>query len=204
VRHAQEEPGAHDAGDGPQAGVEARRIGDGIDAAIEDVIAVVREERRGAHPAQHGREARLGQAGTAEADGERHHLDGQLPPTPERFHQLFAPHQDDEAPRRGGDHLLTQERAAVPLDHVQMRVDLVRAVDREIDRGPAVEGDQRDAQLARERRGSLRGGDAGDAETGLRRAPERMDERRRGPAGTEPDGLAGTYQAQFERARRGR
>ena len=72
--------------------------------------------------------------------------------------------------RRAADatDLLAQVRAAQPLDQVEVRVDLVGAVDHDVELGDVVERQERDPQLAAARRGRGRRGHAGD----VRRAPE--------------------------------
>src|SRR5919199_1603016 len=60
--------------------------------------------------------------------------------------------------RRGQDDTLTQERSTPTLDHCKLRVDLVRAVDREVEFGILVEGCQGKPHLRQRRFGTRRGG----------------------------------------------
>src|SRR5919199_1380632 len=60
--------------------------------------------------------------------------------------------------RRGQDDTLTQERSTPTLDHCKLRVDLIRAVDREVEFGILVEGYQGKPDLCQHRFGTRRGG----------------------------------------------
>ena len=56
---------------------------------------------------------------------------------------------DDHALGRDGDDLLAQQRAAAALDQAQLAVELVGAVDGEIEERRVVERGERDAERAR-------------------------------------------------------
>ena len=95
----------------------------------------------------------------------------------ERLHQLgFVGDHQHPFRRRSGDDLLAQQRAAAALDQAELRVDLVGAVDIEVELGLVVECHQRDAELARELGGPLRGGHADDLEAAADLLGKQADE----------------------------
>ena len=69
--------------------------------------------------------------------------------------QLALVHDPDDFLGHRRDDLFAVERAAAAFDGVELRVDLVHAVDREVDVVQLVDGEQRDAQLTRLRLGGL-------------------------------------------------
>ena len=68
----------------------------------------------------------------------------------------------DHAPRRRGDDLLAQQRAAAAFDQPELGIDFVRPVDRQIELRHVVERRERNAKRLRLRLGRLRGRDAAD------------------------------------------
>ena len=94
----------------------AGRIGDGIDAAIEDGVAVVREEQLAVRLIGDRIAAQFGQLRPAQRQRERHDLDRQLAARAEDGYGLAWADEDDEHSRRGGDDLLAHQRAAVAFD----------------------------------------------------------------------------------------
>ena len=160
------------------------------DPAIEDPVAVVGDERRRRPPPGGGaRQPRAREPALAERPRERHDLDRQAAPGAEARHELLGGDEDDLAPRGGGDDPLPRERAAVALDEVEPRVDLVGAVDREVERVRRQLRDGRGRATARAPRSPARWGRPG------RRAPG--PPRRPAPARTPP-------RPGRSRARRGR
>ena len=79
---------------------------------------------------------------------------------PELRGELGVIHDDDLAQARLGDDLLAEERSPAALDEVEVGVDLVGAVDREIDDGMLGQRRERDADLPRELRARARRRDA--------------------------------------------
>src|SRR5581483_5030182 len=118
-------------------------------------------------------------------------LDRQLPARAEHVDELLVADEHDAAAGRGGDDLLADECATPALDEVQARIDLVGAVERGRDLVDVGEARERDAELARERGGRLRGGHAGHPEARADALAERaheLDRRAPGPerAGRDP------------------
>ena len=95
---------------------------------------------------------------------------------------------DHDHPVGGGRHdLLLQERAAPALDQVQLGVELVRAVDRDVEPLRLVERDHLDPLLAGERGGSGRGRHAADLQPLLAHPlAEALHQPRSGRARAEP------------------
>ena len=143
----------------------------------------------GARLPQDGLAAERAEPAVAERPRERHDLHRQAAPGAEARHELLGGDEDDLAPRGGGDDPLPRERPAVALDEVEPRVDLIGAVDRDVERVRRQLGDG-EAERPRERRDRPRGGDPLDD-----RAPELP--RRPAPARTLP-------RRGRSRARRGR
>ena len=80
---------------------------------------------------------------------------GSFSAMPQSGDQLLLAGDRGERPQCRGDDLLAEEGAAPALDQVEPRVDLVRAVDRGIERVHLGEGDELDPGLAGEPRGLL-------------------------------------------------
>src|SRR5204862_417786 len=73
---------------------------------------------------------------------------------------------DDEAPRRPRHQALARQGAAAALDEPELVVDLVGAVDGEVELVGLAGLDDGDAELAGEGEGGARGRDADDAQAG--------------------------------------
>jgi hypothetical protein len=154
----------YDAGDPEQAVTDVSQVA--ADAVLEehldDVVAVVGDEgllrlrvrvfsplgRSGGDSPQPGVESRQSvEEGADEAQrverAEGDDLDGDGARAAEARHELGLVDDDDEAGAGALDHLLAEQRAAAALDEVEVRVDLVGAVDGEGDPG-AREREQRD------------------------------------------------------------
>src|SRR5581483_6959403 len=117
-------------------------------------------------------------------------LDRQLPARAEHVDELLVADEHDAAAGRGGDDLLADECATPALDEVQARIDLVGAVERGRDLVDVGEARERDAELARERGGRLRGGHAGHPEARADALAERAHELDRRAPGPEADDVA--------------
>ena len=188
LRGAEEETGVDDAGDAADVAVERGGVVLGRDPAVEDPVAVVGDEGGPRSLATAGIAAEGAEPPLTEGLRERHDLHGQATPRAQAGHELLRRDEDDLSARGGGDDPLPRERAAVALDEIEARVDLVGAVDRDVDRVDQEVAD-REAERGRERRGRPRCGDAEHLEPPLRR--QRPHERLRGPAGAEPDAHGG-------------
>ncbi len=118
---------------------------------------------------------------------EAHHLDRQREQA-ERRDQLALVGDHHHPVRRRGHDLLAQQRAAAALDHAQLIVDLVGAVDRQIELRRLVERGQRDAELLGLHPRGLRGRDADHVQALRHLLAQRRDEagRRRSGAKAKP------------------
>src|SRR5258708_2237599 len=108
------------------------------------------------------------------------------PRTPEHRHRLPAPHQDAAPARSRRDDPPPHQGAAVALDQVEARIDLIGPVDREVD-DPLVEARQRHAEVPGQSPGILRRRHASHRESLPDPRPQRAHERGCGPAGAEAD-----------------
>ena len=160
------------------------------DLAVEDQVALVGAVRVLAVHPQPGVGRELGKPPARVAPAEADHLDRQPRPLAEALHALGRLGHDHEA-ARGGDHdLLAQERAAAALDEPEPRVDLVGAVERQVERRLAVQLHDLDAGLACQLAGALRSHRRADAVA----LGEHLDHRPDGPPGAEPDGHPGLHE----------
>ena len=144
----------------------------------------------GAH-AKLGARALVGEArlGSRPAEGEDGNRDGGLLAEP--AHALARVADDDELLGGRGDDLLAEEGGAEALDEVERGVDLVGAVDADVERARAgVEVEERDAELVGEHLGAARGGDADHGHPAADPLGERLDEVADGRASADADDLA--------------
>ena len=148
-------------------GADERGHGSGVDqpgeVAVEDDVALVGDERPPvALPLDDARPQRgqiVGHGAAGKGDDLHGHGRARAQPV-----DALALVGDDDQPARGrGDDLLPQQRPAQPLDQVQPRVDLVRAVNGDIDRRVVVEAAQGHAAALGFAGGHLGRGDADDA-----------------------------------------
>jgi hypothetical protein len=167
-----------DAGDPEQTVADVQQVAADtvLEEHLHDVVAVVGEERRvrvlpigGGDRPQPGVEARHSiehladeaeRVGRAEGDD----LDGDGARAAEPRHELGLVDDDDEPIAGALDHLLPEQRPAAALDEVEVRVDLVGAVDGEADAGArgGVERKQRDPDAGGVGLRLEGGGNAGD------------------------------------------
>src|SRR5262245_4556903 len=133
------------------------------------------------------------------AEPERHHLDGQRE-TPQHLDTLGLIGDHDHARARCGDDLLVEERATGALDEPQLAVNLVGAIDREVEHGRGVERGERDALGLSLHACRLRGRHALNLEARAHALAQQRDDVLGGGAGTEPEPHAVVHA--FERARR--
>mmetsp|Transcript_31451 Transcript_31451/g.73213 ORF Transcript_31451/g.73213 Transcript_31451/m.73213 type:complete len:225 (+) Transcript_31451:459-1133(+) len=149
----------NDADDSLQLDGGDRRLSKGrVEEDINDAIAVVGDGgcgaillviRRGPKPqlggASHQRRQRAdGAHGARVAEGG--HLDGHGERRPERVAQLRLVDDDNELARTHLDHLLAEQSAAAALDKIQLPVDCVSTINRDVKRRMRVERDERDAE----------------------------------------------------------
>mmetsp|Transcript_18532 Transcript_18532/g.47701 ORF Transcript_18532/g.47701 Transcript_18532/m.47701 type:complete len:206 (+) Transcript_18532:380-997(+) len=136
------------------------RIGDGrLEEEVDDVVSVVSHRGliaihlracRCRPQAQLGLAARRGwQRGDLPhrvLPAERRDLDGKREGGAQAVAKLGLVDNDDEFLRAHLNHLLAQQCAAATLDQVKLRINRIRAVDRDIELRVRVEGDERDAE----------------------------------------------------------
>src|SRR3989454_1029699 len=186
VRGPEEEPRVHDAGNRADPALEPGRVRDRSHRAVQDDVSVVGHEGTlGGHP-ERGTGAERRAAAPAQGQRERDDLDGQPTPAAEPRNELVTLDKDDLAPRRRRHDALAHQGSAVPLDQVEVGIDLVGSVHRDID--IRLEADQRDAELPRELGRRLRDGHASHAEAVAHAGGESPQERCRGSARAEPHG----------------
>ena len=190
LRGAEEEARVDDAGDPADVAVERGGVVLGRDPAIEDPVAVVGDEWLPVRLAEGGPAAELGKPPSAEGAGEWQDLHREAPARAEARHELLRGHQDDLTPGGGRDDALARECAAVPLDEVEPGIDLVGAVDRDVEQ---VLGqlDHDEAQRGCERGRGARRGHALDPQSPRCLGGQRAHEGLRGPARAEPDAEVG-------------
>mmetsp|Transcript_49240 Transcript_49240/g.111701 ORF Transcript_49240/g.111701 Transcript_49240/m.111701 type:complete len:274 (-) Transcript_49240:115-936(-) len=158
--HAAEEAVVHDAHRVLELISRRHRVLDGLlEKEVDDVVAVVghgglvavdlvvrarpQTELRLA-PLERRKRRHLAHGVTVAEGGD---LDGDGEGGAEAFADLRLVHDDDELLGAHLDHLLPQQRAPAALDQVEVVVHVVRPVDRHVELGLLVEGDEGDAQL---------------------------------------------------------
>ena len=132
---ADEQPALDDADDPPDALVQMRRIGNAPEVAIENVIAVVGDERLACRRHAHMRRcAKHFERLAGRFQAERNNLDRNGGVRAEPVHKLAAVDDDGEAVACRGHDLLAQQSSAQSLDQIERAaLHFVGAVDREID-----------------------------------------------------------------------
>src|SRR5690606_19518016 len=114
----------------------------------------------------------------------------------ERIDELARIGDDNHPVGGGGDDLFAQQGAAAALDEVHAGVDLVGAVDGEVEAVEGVEVGKGNAEGAGLPVGGLGGGDAEDLEAVADALAEQVDEVAGGGAGAEAETHAGADVAQ--------
>ena len=186
-----------DAGMARELGGERLRVGDRAERAVEDQVALVGAERAGGitiAPHDDGRTQLLDRE-ARRREPEVDDLDGEREARAEALGALRRVDDDHLACARLRDELLAEQRAATALDEVELRVDLVGAVDRDVDLPRHVVGEQRDPDAPGLVRGLDRGRHADDVGQ-LTAREQRTDATGgvdRGRAGAEPDDHAGLH-----------
>ena len=175
--------------DPPDARLQPRRIGDRTEAAVEDAVAAVGGEglacRRQAQP-RAGAETLEGRPGRFQPEG--HDLDRNRCARTQPIYELLPVRDDREPPARGGDDLLAQQGAAKAFDQIERAAfHLVRPVDRQIELPMLGEGRERNARGCRLGCRALGGRNADELQALPVTLRERLDGKRRGRAGAEPD-----------------
>src|SRR5262249_21375215 len=126
--HPEEQSRADDAGDCADRGFRLGRLRQGLDAAINDVVTVVADEKSAVPLTGNRDETEFRQAFFTQRQGERDHLDWQSPSGAQDGNLLARSDKNDQFPRRGGDDLLPHQGAAKALDQIEIRGNLVRSV----------------------------------------------------------------------------
>src|SRR5207249_9553369 len=142
-----------DAGDARDPAREFRRPSDRPEMRIEDVVPVVGSEGLVAVLPQFDLAAeRLERRGRV-LPAERMHLDGQRRLRAEATDEFGVVDDYNELLRRGRHDLLAEQGAAHPFDQVELRVDLVRAVHRQVEPEALLQRGQRNPESLRLLRG---------------------------------------------------
>ena len=126
---------------------------------------------------------------------ESEHRDGQAARRAQPLHELLLLDDQHAAPRGERNQLLADQRAATALERVAPRVDLVGAVDAEVEAGRLVERGEREAEPAAQVGGALRSGYAAHAKSA---AGQRLQRR----GGCAPGSVAEQHPVLDQRGRR--
>ena len=164
-------------------------IGDAAEVAVEDVMALVGDEGLSVFLAEDDGGAELFDFAADERESERDDFDGDREIA--EHGDLFAGVGDDDELLGGGGHdFFVEERAAATFDEIEMRVELIGAVDGDVDLLDFVKIGERDAEFECGFAGVIRGGDAADFEAGFDAFADELDGVGGCRAGAKADDLA--------------
>src|SRR5579871_4645648 len=169
AREPEEQSGLDDPRDPPELLLQGGRIVDGTGGReVEDLVAVVREPRGpvGGGP-EHARDPPLLQMLRHRGPGERDDLDRDRGPGAEPGDQLRVVDEDEHLLREPSEHLLPEQGPAAALGHGEVGIDLVGAVEHDIELVVLAEGPDREAEAHRELRGGERAGAQGHGGAGM-------------------------------------
>ena len=143
----EEEPVLDDAGHGLDGGGERGEVGPGRERAVEEVVALVGDERRAVGARCAGRRRRAGRSRRARVPSQpkRTTSTGRRQRSPRCVDELARLGHDHAARRRLDHELLAQQRAAAALEHGQLARHLVGAVEREVELGRLLRARRRGA-----------------------------------------------------------
>jgi hypothetical protein len=150
-----------------------RRIANEAEVGVQKRVAVVAELGSGRDPA--GSELLHAACDEARREGQDLEREG---PRAQAIDELRVVDYDDEALGHLCHDLLARVGTAAPLDQVELRVHLVRSVDRDVEPVQLVRLDHAEPELAGEGPGPLRRGDAADARPPLAERQDRVVDRR--------------------------
>src|ERR1051325_9521166 len=189
---ADEQSALDDANGHADVALELSGVGDPAEFAIENVVAAIGDEGVVlGGVAQYRVCPKLLELCCGRLPAELGHLDRHRGMVAELIDQLFLIDDDDQPVAGRSDDLLAQQRAAEALDQVQRAtLDLVGAVDRQIDARVLGEGGERDVESTRLRGGPLGGRDADDLQPLRHPGAQTLDDKIRRRAGAEAEGLA--------------
>ena len=181
-----------DAGDGVQSLGKRSCIRNAAKRCIEDQMSAVCNKRFAVrHPQCQGAVQAEFRGGAANRNL------GRLQPEPvdfdrqreaaERFDQLGTVGNHDHAGRGRGDDLFAQQRAATTLDQCEFRIDLVGAVDGEVEFRHFVERGERHAELHAQGCGAFRRWHARDSHAGCNLLGQKPHELLRSRAGADAE-----------------
>jgi hypothetical protein len=166
-----------------------RRVGDAAEVAVEDVVAFVGDEWLSAFLADDNGGAELFDFAADQWKGESDDFDGHWEAAEHRD-LLARVGDDDEFARRRRDNFFVEERTTATFDQVELRVELVGAVDRDVDVLDFVEIGERNAELGGHFARVDRGRDAADFQAGFNAVADELDGVCGGRACAEADDLA--------------
>ena len=108
-------------------------IRDRVDLTIEDVIAIVGDKQATPSKVRNWLAAKVAQAALAQRQSKRNHLDRQLASRSQLRDELLVSNQDDQSAGGGSNDLFSDHVPAVALDQVELGVDFVRAIHRQVE-----------------------------------------------------------------------
>src|SRR5215208_3345971 len=176
---------------GLEGGGQGGEVGGG-EGAVEEVVALVGDERGtvGGGGEGGGAGARVGAGGAGGGPGEPDALDRQGLGGAEVGDELGGLGDDHHVTGGGENKLLAEEGAAPALEEVEGRVDLVGAVDGQVEGAVLVQVEQLDAGGPGPGLGPEGGGDRPQRPGARPGRPEQVDQGEHGPARPEADGHA--------------
>src|SRR5579864_8132766 len=143
----QEQAGFDDADDASYAGVQRGRVVYATgERAVKDKVAIVGDEGLASALAQLHPGPQLFQAAAYRCGREWHGFAGQRSDAAQLRYQLGRVADHKKAARGGGHDFFAQQRAAAALDEEEPRVDLVCAIDGEIESRVGIQAGEWDAQ----------------------------------------------------------
>jgi hypothetical protein len=183
-----EEAMLDDAGNIAELARKSRRIGDAAEVAVEDVMAFVGDKGLSVFLANDDGGAELLDFAANERQSEGDDFDGYWEAAEHR--DLLAGIGDDhQFARRRRDDFFVEECAAAAFDQIEVRIEFVGTVYRDVDVLHFVEVGERYAELGRHFTRVNRGGDAANFQAGLDPIADELDSVGGRRAGAEADDL---------------
>ena len=170
--------------------VESLGVGQRRNAALKNVVAVVRDKGPAAFRAEFAANTERCEAALTKRRAEWDDFDRQQPMRAEHRHALFLAHENDQASCRRRHNLFAQQGAATAFDQVEVRRYFVGAVHRDVDRLDLAERRERNAELSGKVRSRLRSGDAAHPQAGSHCPGESVNEPARRPPRAQADNIA--------------
>jgi len=165
VGYSNEQTGSYDARNQPKLVIEPGRVENRSSTAIENEIAVVRNEVLTPIVLANERlEAELADFTDTESRSERNHLDGQFAALAEALHHFFRADENYSALAGRSHNLFADQRPTPSFDQVQLEIDFVGAIYVDRKAFGFIEGRELDSEPGCEICTILRGRNAADVE----------------------------------------